>query len=74
LRASEVALEIDSIEEETTFLSKRVRFMEESIPELEKEVRWLVAANERAEKDRALIEQLLLEKSQSLPDAGSEPS
>jgi len=70
LRAGGLALEIEVIKGGNMFMSNRVRFMEESIPEIKKEIGWLAAAIEQAERDRVLMERLLLDGGNSQSEQG----
>ena len=59
LHAGILVLEIEDTERGTAFLSERARFMEEMIPALEAEIRWLAAAIDQAKKDRHLMETIM---------------
>jgi len=59
LYAGRLILEIEDTERGNAFLSERGRFMEEMIPALEAEIRWLAAAIDQAKKDRQLMENIV---------------
>jgi hypothetical protein len=61
LRAGELALQIDLVQSENALLSKRVRFMEKNLPDLQGEIQWLLGVIAQAEKDEALMQRLLFE-------------
>jgi hypothetical protein len=59
LHSGRILMEIEEAEKENAFLSRRVRFMEESIPQLESEIRWLATAIQQAEKDQELMRRIV---------------
>jgi len=59
LHSGRILIEIMEAEKENSFLSRRVRFMDESIPQLESEIWWLKTAIQQAEKDQELMRRIV---------------
>jgi hypothetical protein len=55
LHAGRILMDIDEVQRENSFLSKRVTFIEKSMPELEAEIRWLRTAIQQAKDDTELM-------------------